>query len=132
MSKKAVNKFDEGIYLAEELTTYADWAEYWMMELRLKLKPSSIAIYQRTLDRYVLPAFGNRNLTELTSEVIESIGDEWAEYLRPTVIHTNLSLLNRSLKAAVEQELLTENPCQDVNRVLFNSVRFKKVPLFGK
>lgn len=114
MSKEVMNKFDEGIYLAEELTTYTAWVEYWMMELRLKLKPSSAAIYQRTLDRYLLPAFGDMKLEELTPEAIEKVIGDWAEYLKPTVIFTNLSQLNRSLKAALEKELIRENPCEKV------------------
>jgi integrase len=91
----------------------AVYAERWVEE-RPGLRPSTTQLYRRLLKNYVLPRLGEMPLNKITTAVVR----EW----RATLISGGLSqtmaakayrLLRAILMtAAVEDRLITRNPCQ--------------------
>ncbi|MGM0215966.1 hypothetical protein [Enterococcus sp. AZ109] len=132
MSKEKKKKYEEIFGEVQEVTTYGEWVDCWILELSLMRKASSIAIYQRTLNKYLLPALGDYKLEDLTPKIINKAIDEWiANYARPTVVLNNLSMLNRTLKAAIREGLLSENPCDDINWTVLASQKSKRMSIFS-
>jgi integrase len=91
----------------------ADYAEQWVTQ-RPGLRPSTTQLYRRLLKNYVAPHLGEMPLNKITTAVVR----EW----RATLLSTGLSqtmtakayrLLRAVLMtAAVEDRLITRNPCQ--------------------
>ena len=69
----------------------------------LSLAPTSLATYRRDLERYVLPALGDRRLSRLNAEEIEQwLGTELARGISPSSVHRHYRTLRRVLQSAVE------------------------------
>ncbi|MCL2802980.1 MAG: site-specific integrase [Micrococcales bacterium] len=99
--------------------TFAEWAGEVMKAKRAKLKPKTLADYERWLDKYLMPAFGGVPLGQITPDMVT----EWhsglapdhperhtGETLRASVYRLLSSIMNQAVKA--KPPLLEDNPCQ--------------------
>ena len=78
----------------------------------LSLAPTSLQTYRRDLERYVLPALGDRRLSRLDADKIEQwLGSELARGISPSSVHRHYRTLRRVLQSAVEKDRLLVNPC---------------------
>ncbi|MEV5987136.1 tyrosine-type recombinase/integrase [Streptomyces sp. NPDC052051] len=87
------------------------YAEKWVEERELAIR--TMDLYKHLLRLYVLPAFGSLDLDEITAPRVR----EWrAERLRATGAKTTVAKAYRLLKAiletAVDDELISRNPCR--------------------
>jgi integrase len=85
------------------------YAEAWLEQR--ELKPRTRALYRRLLDRFILPAFGDVSLRDITPQVVRT----WHSGLdssRPTQRAHTYSLLRSILSTAVTDEILASNPCR--------------------
>jgi integrase len=90
------------------------WAEAFLAS-SLSLSPTSLATYRRDLERYVLPALGDRWLSRLNAEEIEQwLAAELARGVSPSSVHRHYRTLRRVLQAAVEKDRLLINPCTKI------------------
>lgn len=88
---------------------FGPYAEAWLEQR--ELKPRTRALYRRLLDRFVLPAFGEVSLRDITPQVVRT----WHSGLdgsRPTQRAHTYSLLRSILSTAVADEIITSNPCR--------------------
>ena len=88
---------------------FGPYAEAWLEQG--ELKPRTQALYRRLLDRFVLPAFGEVSLRDITPQVVRA----WHSGLdasRPTQRAHTHSLLRSILSTAVTDEILASNPCR--------------------
>ena len=88
---------------------FGPYAEAWLEQR--DLKPRTRVLYQRLLDRFILPAFGEVSLRDITPQVVRT----WHSGLdssRPTQRAHTYSLLRSILSTAVTDEILASNPCR--------------------
>ena len=88
---------------------FGPYAEAWLEQR--ELKPRTRALYRRLLDRFILPAFGDVSLRDITPQVVRT----WHSGLdssRPTQRAHTYSLLRSILSTAVTDEILASNPCR--------------------
>ena len=88
---------------------FGPYAEAWLEQG--ELKPRTRALYRRLLDRFILPAFGEVSLRDITPPVVRT----WHSGLdssRPTQRAHTYSLLRSILSTAVTDEILASNPCR--------------------
>ena len=88
---------------------FGPYAEAWLEQRELKPRPQ--ALYLRLLDRFVLPAFAEVSLRDITPQVVRA----WHSGLdasRPTQRAHTYSLLRSILSTAVTDEILASNPCR--------------------
>ncbi|MET7270522.1 tyrosine-type recombinase/integrase [Streptomyces flaveolus] len=87
------------------------YAEKWVEERELAVRTEDL--YRHLLRLYILPAFGGLDLDEITAPRVR----EWrAERLRATQAKTTVAkayrLLKGILETAVDDDLITRNPCR--------------------
>lgn len=88
--------------------TFADYARPWLADR--PLRPRTRAGYHALLDRFLLPAFGEMPLPEITPERVR----RWHAELgpsRPTQRAHAYALLRSVLASAVRDQVLAANPC---------------------
>jgi integrase len=94
------------------LVTFAQWVQRWRVTAT-ELRPSTIALYDYLLRRFLLPAFANIPLGQLDLLAVRG----WLARLHrdgevtPTTIAKAYRLLRRILAVAVQAGYLPRNPC---------------------
>jgi integrase len=97
------------------LATFSQLAEEWLAHGKLKrgLKRSTLRDYRQVLDCYLLPAFGDQRLEDVTPRAVE----RWhAGYERSRTAEKLLMVMRAILGYGVRSGLLAENPAAGVER----------------
>ena len=105
----------------KSLLTFGDFANDWLRHAQLK--PRTRADYQRILDRFLIPVFGDRPVVEITRSSVRA----WYCTLpagTPTMRAHAYALLRNILNSAVAEEMITVNPAYI--RGAGNTVRAKE------
>jgi integrase len=95
--------------------TFADVAEEWYEDgkRRRGLKRSTLLDYRQVLDAYLLPSFGQTEITALTPTAIQS----WlGEFGRTRTSEKVLMVMRAILSRAVKRGRIEHNPAVDVER----------------
>ncbi|WP_374928597.1 tyrosine-type recombinase/integrase [Kytococcus sedentarius] len=89
------------------LPTLREYADHWLA--RRELRPRTVILYRGLLDRHVLPTLGAVPLDGITSPQVRG----WFDNLEtgPTARAQAYSLLRTILGTAVDDQLLSRNPC---------------------
>lgn len=88
---------------------FGPYAESWL-EFR-ELKPRTRALYRRQLDRFILPAFADLSIRDITPSVVRV----WHSRLDPRTPAQRAqayALLRAILSTAVADEIVAANPCR--------------------
>lgn len=91
-----------------------DYAPQWLERRRIKgrpLKHGTKVLYGRLIEQELVPVFGGRRLDAITAAMVR----DWHRALHPdepTARAHTYSLLRTILNTAVEEELITANPCR--------------------
>jgi integrase len=92
----------------------AEWRRVWVPSRRLK--GSTVSDYANTLDRHVLPVFGELALQRIGPEEIDGyIGTKLVEGLSPKTIRNHLATLRLVFAAARRWKRIRENPLDHVD-----------------
>jgi len=90
--------------------TVASYAERWL-EQRNPLKPRTRELYGRLLSNHVVPALGHHTLDQVTTVAVRG----WYQGMdptKPTVRAHSYALLRTIMGTAVDDGLITSNPCR--------------------
>jgi integrase len=94
--------------------TLVEWAATYLATVT-NLRPTTLATYQRDLDRYVLPRFGHLPLAGIRALDIRTwLANELTAGIAPTSVHRHFCTLRRLLRVAVETDLLVKSPCAGI------------------
>ena len=85
---------------------FGPYAEAWLAQR--ELKPRTQALYRRLLDRFILPAFAEVSLRDITPQVVREPGTAAWIRGRPTQRAHTASLLRSILSTAVTDEIRFE------------------------
>jgi len=91
--------------------TFESYAEGWLAARSVhELSPSTQVLYRQLLNHWILPTFGHLPIPEITPAQVR----EWHAYLAtgPTAKSNAYGLLRSVLATAVEDGLITDNPCK--------------------
>lgn len=94
----------------------AGWIEYWLQnEVAGTVRESSYQTYRRQIVRHLLPRLGALPLASLTPAVIGEFASALEESrLAANTVKNVFRLLAASLQFAVEEGVLSKNPCRRV------------------
>ena len=95
--------------------TVADVVEATMQIAATKLKPRSLLSYRQAYDGHILPTFGKRRVSAVTSQDVEKwVADLTASGLAPATVRNNYVALNKVYRYAARHRLISTNPCAGV------------------
>ncbi|SBN62773.1 Site-specific recombinase XerD [Curtobacterium sp. 9128] len=83
---------------------------------RAKLKPSTYAGYVQLYEARVLPTFGKRRISTITSEEVEAwVADLIASGRASSTVRNHFIALNKVFRYALRHRLIAHNPCDAVD-----------------
>lgn len=92
--------------------TVGDVVEESMATAALKLKPRTLRSYRQGYDRHILPSFGQRRVSAVTSADVERwVSELAASGLAPATVRNTFVALNKVFRYAVRHGYVTRNPC---------------------
>jgi integrase len=91
--------------------TLHEYSEVWMTQ-RI-LRPRTVELYRGLLDHHILPWFGDTSLAKLTPALIRSWHADLVSAGRPgpSTVAKSYRLLRTICETAVQDEMITRNPC---------------------
>jgi integrase len=92
-----------------------DYALAWLAGRRVRgrpLAPRTVDSYRHSLSRWILPTLGQLTLEKLTPARIRAWHGDVSARTGPTATRQAYSVLRAILNTAVEDELLSRNPCK--------------------
>jgi len=98
----------------DRTVTVAQTAKAWL-KASVHLAPGTLATYDRDLQRYILPNFGDIRLSDLKPPAVQRWLGEELERLAPSSVHRHYRTLRTMLAWAVGQSMIPINPCNMVN-----------------
>ena len=129
MEKLVQNKQEfEGVDLREDcMMPLGSWLDQWLEEYAAPtIRPTTLKSYRSALEQYVKPHLGDKPLLKLCPEDIRQLYEEVLEHgrvkehpvmghrLSPATIHSLHGVLHQALDAAVQAQLIPNNPSEAV------------------
>jgi integrase len=93
--------------------TFARWAQEYMDSAHHK-RATTRTRDRNVLRAHLLPALGDRQLSEIRPLDLRRLVHAWSAELKPSTVRTIYGLLRTILKAAVEADVLAVTPCRGV------------------
>jgi integrase len=120
---RLIAEIQRGTYIAPDKTTFAEFAERWLVHMAAQVSPKSHARYGELMRKNIVPLLGKIVLTKLKPATIsDAYGKALVNGRRDgtgglsprTVTHMH-RVLKQSLGQAVKWELLNRNPADAVD-----------------
>ncbi|MHB8895295.1 MAG: tyrosine-type recombinase/integrase [Candidatus Geothermincolia bacterium] len=100
----------------------SDFAETWLQEKDMSLKPSSARSYRDSFKLYILPALGSKRLDEITPTDVQNLINQLTEIPRakdkklgPSSIQKCYRSLRACLNQAVNRDMIDRSPCRGIS-----------------
>ena len=94
---------------------FSEYYHYWIEAKSKALKPSSLADYRNTFNRYTLPRFGKLRLSQITSLMVQSwVNDLSSSGLAARTVRKAYRYLASCLNHARKQDILEADPFKGV------------------
>ena len=117
---KVTTEIDEGLYLEPAKMTLSDWMDLWYKEYTFDKKYSTLKGYKAQINKHIRPGIGKYNLRQLNPMILQrffnhlSEPNEKGKVLSPKSIKNVYIILSGILEQAVENEMISKNPCKKV------------------
>ena len=117
---KVTTEIDEGLYLEPAKMTLSDWMDLWYKEYTFDKKYSTLKGYKVQINKHIRPGIGKYNLSQLNPMILQrffnhlSEPNEKGKVLSPKSIKNVYIILSGILEQAVENEMISKNPCKKV------------------
>ena len=93
---------------SEEMITFRELYDLWLVQYRLKVKPSTVATSKRFIESYALEHFGNLKLDKITVRYCQKIVNKWHETYKQ--YHYFRKVVGQVLQFGIQMELIDSNP----------------------
>ena len=100
---------NEGLHSPAQEMRFADFCVRWKLEILENYRPSTRGFYEGTLDRWILPYFGDWSLGDIKPAEIQRFVNRFREYSKSVLKHLRATL-SRIFATAVDWEYLSRNP----------------------
>ena len=117
---KVTTEIDEGLYLEPAKMTLSDWMDLWYKEYTFDKKYSTLKGYKAQINKHIRPGIGKYNLSQINPMILQrffnhlSEPNEKGKVLSPKSIKNVYIILSGILEQAVENEMISKNPCKKV------------------
>lgn len=108
---------DQGTYKAPSKMTLGEWLEIWKEAYTGDVKPSTVYLYSRNIDQYIIPWLGAIKLSQLTPLQIQALYNRLLKpdqkEVRPLSAKTVRNIhgvLHKALEQAVQVGYIRSNP----------------------
>jgi len=117
LADRAEQNFGQGELTAS--SSFRHLVEVWLADLDLedKLAPSTRALYERNMEKLVMPAFENYALREITVRKVDQFIKTLASTKSYSTAKQARTVLSLVLGLAVRYDALRENPVRDIARM---------------
>ncbi|RJQ30570.1 MAG: site-specific integrase [Peptococcaceae bacterium] len=130
--KEAKEKRDEylvkvktGTYVKPDTITLGSWVSRWLeLFVQPKVKMSTYSKYTINLRAHVIPGLGSIELQKIATEQLQEFYNKKAKTLSSSALAILHQIINGSLKQAVKQKLIINNPAEFTSRP---AVRYKEI-----
>jgi integrase len=113
---EAMAAYQKGEYVEPSKMLYQDYMQDWLKTKR-NLGEQTLELYDSYLRTHIIPALGHIPLAKLTAHDIELFLDSLHEKgLAPATIKRIFSVVNASLNAAANKDLITKNVANKVEK----------------
>jgi len=117
-------------YQSAGAITYQQWSSQWLNDIEQTVKMSTFAGYNYKIRHYFWPHLGACPLYQITSQMIQTMIDEWLEHqISVSSIKLFMTLLQKTLSNAVEKGLIETSPCTEVIFPKFQKPRIRALSL---
>ena len=79
------------------------------------VKPSTVATHKRVYRNRIKPEFGNTLIVDIEKRAIKQFQRQQAEKYKPGTVNQTMAVLSAVLSGAVEDDILTVNPCRGIH-----------------
>lgn len=94
--------------ISEEMITFKELYDLWLVQYRLKVKPSTVATSKRFIEGYALEYFGSLKLDKITVRYCQKIVNKWHEKYKQ--YHYFRKVVGQVLQFGVQMEVMDSNP----------------------
>lgn len=105
-----------GSVLVTKSYTFAEWAKIWLETYKKpKVKPHTYDFtYRINVENYMVPYFGELNLTDITQAFIQEYFNGLSDKLAQSVLKRHHGILKNIFDQAINNELCYKNPVRDI------------------
>ncbi|MEG2650815.1 MAG: site-specific integrase, partial [Eubacterium sp.] len=108
----AITEVDEGTWTEPEKLNLAAWANIWIDEYTMDIKPNTVICYRKELNNHIIPALGKAHLQKLTPHQIQTFYNHMIKDkgLSPKTVKNVHGVLHRLLGQAMALGYIKSNP----------------------
>jgi len=106
-------EINNGLYVESNKISLSSWLETWLKEYKQNnIKPRTLESYKSTIELYLVPTLGKKNLKDIRPEELQSILNKMTKdgLSARTVRYTN-QVLHSALNQAMKNGLILRNIC---------------------
>ncbi|MCX7748266.1 MAG: site-specific integrase [Clostridia bacterium] len=106
------------------------WMVFWLENFKkLKLKPKTYEVYDTQARHHIIPSLGEIPLKDLNSLQIQKYINDKSKPLSPATIRKQYNILNSALEKALANDMITKNPCKNVELPILEQKEIKALTL---
>ena len=107
--QEILRPLNEGLHSPAQAMTFDDFCARWKKEIMENYRPSTRGFYGATLDRWIIPYFGDWPLGDIKTPDVQKFVNQFRDYSGSVLKHLRATL-SRVFATAVDWEYLTRNP----------------------
>lgn len=108
-----IRPLNEGLHSPAQAMQFADFCARWKKEIMENYRPSTRGFYESTLDRWIIPYFGDWALGNIKTPDVQHFINRFRDYSASVLKHLRATL-GRVFRTAVDWEYLQRNPVSDL------------------
>lgn len=113
--KNTTKQVEEGLTFEGAIISLEEFLTDWLVNIQSSRSKGTMVLYQRTINKEILPILGQIKLTDLKPDLIQRL---YAYKLKngqsSHAVHTVHKVLNIALRHALGLGLIIQNPCKIV------------------
>jgi integrase len=112
--RKLLEEYETGNYARPSRLTVAETIKGWLNGRKAVLSPTTVAGYQRYINKHIIPWMGNMRLLEVSTAKVNGLYANMAnQKLKYATIKQVHSILHKFFKDMMKQDLARKNPCDN-------------------
>ena len=111
---RLITELEHGTYVEPSKLTVGDWVQTWLDDYKaMKLRETTLDLYQWTLDKYIDPNLGRIQLQDLRGGHIQRLYKKILDAKKSSrLVHLIYQILNPALRQAIKNGLIKHNACE--------------------
>lgn len=111
-----------GLYIQNKNITLDEYFKEWIEEKKHHAKGNTINHYKYDYYANISPKLGKRKIRSIERREIVALQKEFAELYKPKTANLYINMLSCMLNSAVNDEIITKNPCKTIKRLKLNKI----------